>query len=90
MHRSVWAALLLALVAAPAGVARGDGLSGSPSSMVHQHQIAVSEDYSFLRTPKDVKKLATAGKLVPITDGANLVLSKVSYPFARPEVRDFL
>jgi hypothetical protein len=72
------------------GVARADGLAGSPSSMVHQHQIAVSEDYSFLRTPKDVQKLATAGALVPVTDGENLELSKVSYPYARPEVRDFV
>jgi len=83
-------ALFLALVAAPAGVARADGLSGSPSSMVHQHQIAVAEDYSFLRTPNEVQSLATAGKLVRVDDDENLVLSKVSYPYTRPEVRDFV
>lgn len=90
MHRSVRAAVLLASAVAPLGVAHADGLSGSPSSMVHQHQIAVDEDYSFLRTPKDVEKLATAGALVRISDDANFILSKVSYPYARPEVRDFV
>jgi hypothetical protein len=58
--------------------------------MVHQHEIAVKEDYRFLRTPKDVRTLANAGALVPVTGNANLTLSKVSYPVARPEVRDFV
>jgi hypothetical protein len=90
MKGSARITLLLVLAAAPGGIARADGLSGSPSSMVHQHQIAVEEDYSFLRTPRDVKTLATAGKLVQVTDGKDLVLSKVSYPYTRPEVRDFI
>jgi hypothetical protein len=90
MKRFARAALVLGLTLAPAAAARADGLAGSPSSMVHQHEIAVKEDYSFLRTPKDVKSLTTSGALVPVTDNANLTLSKVSYPFARPEVRDFV
>ena len=90
MRVSVRAGLLFALVAAPSGIARADALSGSPSSMVHQHRIAVSEDYSFLRTPKEVQKLATSGALVPVTESEDLALSKVSYPLARPEVRGFI
>ena len=90
MHDAFRAALVSALLVAPLATLRADGLSGSPSSMVRQHDIAVQEDYSFLRTPTDVRKLATAGKLVPIVDNANLTLSKVSYPFARPEVREFV
>jgi hypothetical protein len=82
-------ALALALSLAPAA-AHADGLAGSPSSMVHQHEIAVKEDYSFLRTSKDVKSLASKGALVPVTENASLALSKVSYAFARPEVRDFI
>lgn len=88
MERFVRAVLVLAL-GAPA-VVRADGLAGSPSSMVHQHEVAVKEDYSFLRTPKDVRTLATRGALVPVAGTADLTLSKVSYPFARPEVRDFV
>jgi len=90
MHVSTRAGLVAALMIAQAGLARADTLRGSPSSMVHQHQVAVQEDYRFLRTPKDVEKLASAGALVPVTDNENLSLSKVSYPYARPEVRDFV
>lgn len=90
MHRAIRAALATALLAAPVGALRADGLAGSPSSMAQQHQVAVKEDYSFLRSEKDVRKLATAGALVPIVENENLALSKVSYPFARPEVRDFV
>jgi hypothetical protein len=90
MHRSFRATVVTALLVAPVARALADGLSGSPSSMVHQHEIAVKEDYSFLRTPTEVRKLATAGALVPIVESPNLALSKVSYPFARPEVRDFV
>ncbi|HET9013773.1 MAG TPA: DUF5715 family protein [Gemmatimonadaceae bacterium] len=90
MRMSARAGLLLSLLAAPAGLARADALSGSPSSMAHQHRIAVREDYSFLRTPKDVQTLATTGALVPVTESEDLALSKVSYPLARPEVRGFV
>ena len=90
MHRSVRAGLLAALLTVQAGVARADNLRGSPSSMVHQHEIAVKEDYTFLRTPSELAKLATAGALVLLADGEDLTLSRVSYPYARPEVRDFV
>lgn len=69
---------------------RADGLAGSPASMANQHEIAVKEAYSFLRTSSDVRELAGMGALVPVVDDENLTLSKVSYAFARPEVRDFL
>jgi hypothetical protein len=90
MQRFTRAAVAFALSLAPATIARADGLAGSPSSMVHQHEIAVQEDYSFLRTSKDVRALASKGALVPVTENASLALSKVSYAFARPEVRDFV
>ncbi|HET7186657.1 MAG TPA: DUF5715 family protein [Gemmatimonadaceae bacterium] len=89
MHRSVQLGILMGLVAAPA-LARADGLAGSPSSMVHQHEIAMREDYSFLRTPKQVQALASSGALVQVIENEHLALSKVSYPFTRPEVRDFI
>ena len=90
MHVVARAALLIAMVSTSSGIARADGLSGSPSSMKQQHRIAVREDYSFLRSAREVQELATAGALVTVTDNDNLTLSKVSYPFARPEVRDFI
>jgi hypothetical protein len=90
MQRFTRTALAIALSLAPAAVASADGLAGSPFSMVHQHEIAVKEDYSFLRTSKDVRALASKGALVPVTENADFSLSKVSYPLARPEVRDFV
>lgn len=88
-HRSIAAAFTVALTLSPA-ITRADGLAGSPASMANQHEIAVKEAYSFLRTSGDVRELASMGALVPVLDDENLTLSKVSYAFARPEVRDFL
>ena len=90
MQRAIRTAILSALLVAPVSTAAADGLAGSRSSMAHQHEIAVKEDYSFLRTPTEVRKLASAGALVPIVPNSNLTLSKVSYPFAREEVRQFV
>lgn len=88
-HRSIAVAFTVSLLLTPA-IARADGLAGSPKSMVHQHEIAVREAYSFLRTSGDVRALASKGALVPVLDNENLTLNKVSYAFARLEVRDFL
>lgn len=82
--------LLTALLALNAGTARAVGLLGSPASMVRQHAIAVEEHYSFLRTPSDVARLVSEGGLVPVAANEDLLLAGVSFPYARPEVRDFL
>lgn len=63
-----------------------DGLGGSPSSMEGQHEIAVESDYSFLRKPADVARMVELGKLVHVVGNADYTLSKVSFPYARPEV----
>jgi hypothetical protein len=71
-------------------LARANDLTGSPESMVHQHAIAVKEDYSFLRTPADIRQQQDAGRLVPVVDGADFTLSNVSFPTTRPEVLSFI
>ena len=86
----VRASLLAALLALPGRAAMASELAGSPASMVHQHSIAVEEDYAFLRTPADVRKLVDAGKLVPVNPTADYTLSGVSYPYTRPEVLSFV
>jgi hypothetical protein len=58
--------------------------------MRHQHSVAVDEDYSFLRTPAEVRRLAGVGALVAVAPDSDLALSGVSYAFARPEVRSFV
>lgn len=65
-------------------------LAGSPASMVHQHAVAVEEDYSFLRTPGDVQRMVDAGRLVAVNPTNDYTLSGVSYPYTRPEVLSFV
>ena len=81
---------LFAALLASAGTASAEGLGGSPASMVHQHAIAVEEDYSFLRTPSDVERLVSQGKLVPVTATGDVTLAGVSFPYTRPEVKAFV
>jgi hypothetical protein len=88
MRHSIRLLVLLAL-ASPA-LAHASGLAGSPESMLRQHAIAVKEDYSFFRTPADVRKQQDAGRLVPVVEGADFALSHVSFPSTRPEVLSFI
>ena len=82
--------LPLALVVLPLHLAAAADFKGTPAKMVRQHEIAVEESYSFLRTAADVKRLAASGALVPVTPNADFSLSGVSFAFARPEVRSFI
>lgn len=71
-------------------MARAAGLNGSHASMVHQHETAMRLDYDFVRNSTQVTKLASAGLLERVAPSADVVLARVSYPFARPEVRSFV
>lgn len=82
--------ILLASIALAAVPAVEVTLRGSPASMQRQHQIAVSEKISFVRTPSQLGRLADEGRLVPVPGGTDYELARVSYPFAVPEVRAFL
>jgi hypothetical protein len=90
LRSAIRALALTALIAVPAQAARAEALGGSPSSMVHQHAVAVEEDYSFLRTAKDVSRLVDKGRLVRVAGGESYTLSKVSFPYARAEVKSFI
>jgi hypothetical protein len=90
MRKSLRRSLLVALLIFPLGAASGAELLGSRSSMAHQHSVAVQEDYSFLRTPAQVRRLADEGALVRVEPNDDFGLSGVSFPYARPEVRAFV
>lgn len=90
MKSVVRAAILAAFLALPGRSLLAAELRGSPASMVRQHAVAVEEDYSFLRTPGDVRRLVDAGKLLPVKPTADYSLSGVSYPYTRPEVLSFV
>lgn len=84
------AALLLTSLALPAHAAVGVTLRGSHESMVRQNEIARENEFSFLRTPEEVQASVARGLLVPVTGNADYTLARtLSFPYARPEVRDF-
>jgi hypothetical protein len=90
MFRTLRNCVTLALAVLPLRLAEAADFRGTPAKMVRQHEIAVEESYSFLRTSADVKRLVASGALVPVPANADLVLTRVSFPFARPEVRSFV
>jgi len=73
-----------------AGTAQAAELGGSLTSMKRQHEAARALDYTFLSTPSQVKEFVAKGRLEPLVGNADYVLSKVSFPFARAEVRMFV
>ncbi|HET8655484.1 MAG TPA: DUF5715 family protein [Longimicrobiaceae bacterium] len=66
-------------------------LHGSHASMIRQNEIAKENDYTFLRTPAQIRHFVDEGYLVPVKTHGDLVVSSgVSFPYARPELRTFL
>ena len=84
------AATLLLTTSAPA---LADGvrvtLRGSQASMARQNRIARAEDFSFLRTNREVVRFADAGRLVPVTGNEDYQVL-AGWPYARVVVRDFV
>jgi hypothetical protein len=83
------AALALASTALATTVQAGE-LGGSITSMKHQHGVAVEQHYTFLKTPAEVREFVEKGRLVELVGNADFVLNKVSFPYARAEVRSFV
>jgi uncharacterized protein DUF5715 len=85
----IGAAVALASVAF-AGTAQAGELGGSLTSMKHQHGVAVEHHYTFLKTPAQVREYVAEGRLEELPGNANYMLNKVSFPYARREVRLFV
>ena len=90
MTRKTIAAAAFTLVALIPYRADAGTLRGSPSSMKQQHEVAVEEDLIFASKPSQVDNLVDSGSLVPVEGNEDFVLSKVSFPYARPEVLLFI
>lgn len=82
--------LVMAALAGGAGRADASGLRGSLASMRNQHDVAIEEQYTFLRTPSQVREYAAGGRLDTVPGNADYRVNKVSFPYARPEVVSFL
>jgi hypothetical protein len=87
------AAVMLALLSSlPVVEASADEarLGGSMSSMRRQYQVALRNDYTFLRTPAQVREFVRKDRLEPLVSNAFLHVNRVSFPYARPEVKLFI
>jgi hypothetical protein len=82
--------LLLAALALPVASASAGELRGSHASMVEQHEIARENDFTFLRTPAQIQEFVAKERLVEVTPNADLLVSKVSFPYTRPAVKLFI
>src|SRR5687768_8252947 len=70
--------------------AQAKGLKGSAASMEHQHEVAVEGDLTFIGSAAELRKLVEEGSLDSLPGNDDYVLSKVSFPYARPEVKLFI
>ena len=55
-----------------------------------QNKQAAQHGFTFARNPDELEELVDAGMLVPVRPSRNFELKEVSFPFARPEVLDFI
>ena len=59
--------------------------------MVRQHAVAMEHDYTFLRTPGQIREFVEKGYLVPVEgNDSYAVAAGVSFPYARPELLTFV
>lgn len=75
------------LMVAPA---ESQNLRGSRYSLDLQNEIARQHDFTYLGTSEQVRRFVRAGYLVPVEDNADFRLHRISFPYARPEVRLFV
>jgi hypothetical protein len=90
MNRVSLPIIILALIFSWWTSADAQSLRGSRASLVRQNRQAKVHDYTYLKRPADVQRFVEAGYLVRIRGNADYELARVSFPYARPEVRVFL
>lgn len=86
-----WTAALAAVsFAVAADAAAAQSLRGSPGTVDRQNFAAQEHDFTFLDNGDHVRRFVEAGYLVPIRGNAAFRVKRISYPYARPEVKLFL
>jgi len=73
-----------------AGQSAADSLRGSEASLDRQNRVAREHDYTYIKTPAQVRRFARKGWLVRVRGDRHFQLHGVSYPYARREVKIFL
>ena len=91
LARGAVAALLVAGSLLSVTTLQAQSLRVSSSSMDLQNHQAARHGYTFARNSSDVQDLIDSGVLVPISGNAYFEVKEgVTFPYARPEVRDFI
>lgn len=83
-------AILPLLLAVFASETHAQSLRGSRASIDRMYHQARLERFTFLETSANVRKFVSSGLLVRIAPNRNLAIHRVSFPYARPEVRTFV
>lgn len=87
---STWSAAAAVLLLVTPATTLGQSLRGSPASLDRQDAGANRNDYTYIRTPKQLRHFVAEGWLVELHESQDLTLHGVSYPYARPELALFL
>ena len=58
--------------------------------MREQNEIAKENDFTFLRTAAQVREFVAKERLVEVVPNADLIVSKVSFPYTRPIIKTFI
>lgn len=87
MRGVVVSAVLLVLAFS---AAQAQSLRGSPRSLDLQNRQARAHDFSYLNTSGQVSRFVRLGLLVPMEGNGDYELARVSYPYAREELKVFV
>ena len=88
-HRSLLS-VLVALAAPVVPAFAGADLGGSRTSIRHQHEVAKDADLTFLRTPAQLHEFVAKERLELVTSSSYFSIAKVSFPYTRPIVKQFI
>ncbi len=86
----VLCALLATLPLLSPPPAAAQSLRGSMASMQRQNAEARRHNFTFLASRGQVRHFVDQGYLVPVAGNADFRLKEVSFPYARPEVKEFV
>ena len=82
--------VLTSIITLSTGIAQAQTLKGSRNSMERQYQVALQNGYGFAQTASYVKEFVTTGDLVRVNANRHFELHDVSFPYARPPVKNFI
>jgi hypothetical protein len=89
MKSALRLAVALSLLTPAASAIAGE-LDGSRASVRKAHRVARREEYTFLRTAAQVREFVKTAKLERVSSSKHVLVNNVSFPYARPQVRQFI